>query len=307
MRAIPEHAILYEPENKKDVKGTVQIVHGMCEHQLRYKNLAAFLNKNGYAVITSDLRGHGDNVSVENELGYFGENAVPILIGDIHEITLSVRERYPDVPYFLLGHSMGTLISTVYFRKYDNFVDGLFLSGMPSNNSAAGLAKVLIKIIETFRGEYYRSDFLNNMVNGPFARPFRSEGSEFAWISKDKDNVTAYEKDPKCGFVFTLNGFYTLMELMQGTYKGKSWIMKNPRVPIRLMSGSDDPCMGNKKKFMKSVALFKNAGYKDVDYILFEGQRHEIFNDTEKEKAMDYLLNELNIISGKNLLKKENE
>ena len=302
MRQLPEHAILYEPEDKNNIKGAVQIIHGMCEHQLRYKPLAGFLNENGYAVVTSDLRGHGENVAVENELGYFGESAVPVLLGDIHEITMSIKDRYPDVPYFILAHSMGTLIASNYFRKYDNFLDGLILSGMPGNNSAAGTAKILIRIIGSFKGDYYRSPLINKLVNGPFSKPFRSEGSEFAWLSKDKENVKRYEKDPKCGFVFTLNGFYTLMELLEGTYNGKSWIKKNPDIPIRLMSGTDDPCMGSRNNFMKSVKLFKDAGYKDVDYILFEGQRHEIFNDTGRETAMEYLLDVLNKVSDKNFL-----
>lgn len=292
MRKYPEHSTLYEPEDTENIKGVVQIVHGMCEHQKRYAPLAKFLNDNGFVVVTSDLKGHGNNVKGENEYGFFDDNAVPTLVGDIHEITLTIKDHYPDVPYFLLAHSMGTLISTIYFRRYDNFLDGLFLSGMPGNNSSTGLAKFLIRTIQTSKGQYYRSPFINNLVNGSFEKPFKSEG-QFAWLSNDAESNKKYMNDPKCGFVFTLNGFYTLMELVEGAYSG-SWIKKNMRVPIRLMSGSDDPCMGSKNNFMKSVALFKKAGYTDVDYILFEGQRHEIFNDTEKEKAMDYLLSEIN-------------
>lgn len=298
MRKLPKHAILYEPLEKEKIKGSVQIVHGMCEHQLRYKELALFLNENGYAVVTSDLRGHGDNITVDNELGYFGTNALQFLTGDVHEITNYLKERYPDVPCFLLGHSMGSLISTNYFRRYDNYVDGLFLSGIPGNNSAAGFAKKIIKIIKRFKGDYYRSSFLNNLVNGPFSRPFRKEGSKFAWISKDSENVKKYEADPKCGFIFTLNGFDTLMDLIIGTYSG-AWLKKNLNVPIRLMSGADDPCMGSRKNFMKSVKMFKKAGYTDVDSILFEGQRHEIFNDTQKKAAMEYLAKQLDYAADK--------
>ena len=292
MRQIPKNAILYEPFETEKIKGCVQIVHGMCEHQLRYKELAAYLNENGYAVLTSDLRGHGENITLESDLGYFGENALNLLVGDVHELTTFLKSRYTDVSYFLLGHSMGTLICTNYFRRYDNFIDGLFLSGMPGNNSASSIAKLLIKIIRSFKGDYYRSSLLNSLVNGSFSKKFKKEGSDFAWISKDRENIRNYEKDPKCGFVFTLNGFDTLMDLLQGTYSG-SWNRKNPGVPIRLMSGEDDPCMGSKSNFMKSVKLFKNAGYSDVDYILYPGQRHEIFNDTEKETAMKYLVSQL--------------
>lgn len=298
MRQIPKCAILYEPFEKETIKGAVQIVHGMCEHQLRYKELAAYLNGRGYAVVTSDLRGHGENISVENDLGYFGENAQASVIGDIHEISMYIKDRYPDLPYFLLGHSMGSLISTTYFKKYDQTVDGLFLSGMPGRNALAGFAKKLIKFIENFKGEYHRSKLINSLVNGPFAKPFLKEGSEFAWISKDKENVRRYEEDPLCGFTFTLNGFYTLMEFMQGAYES-TFFKGNLSAPVRLMSGKDDPCMGSEKNFMKSVQMFKDAGYSDVDYILYEDQRHEIFNDTQKETAMKYLADEMDKITGR--------
>lgn len=297
-----EHAIIYEPEKGTPIIGAVQIVHGMAEHQKRYAELANFLSSNGYVVVTSDLRGHGDNIKQENELGYFGDNAVNHLIGDIHEITLYIRDKYKGVPYMLLGHSMGSLISTVYFKKYDNFVDGLFLSGLPSDNSSKGAAKILIKATEALKGEYYRSPFINNLCNGPFAKPFRKEGSEFAWLATDPEVYRKYEQDPKCGFIFTLNGFYTLMEIMENTYSTGSWIKKNLNVPVRLMSGSDDPCMGNRSKFMKSVALFKKQGYTNVSYVIYEGQRHEIFNDTEKKTAMNDLLREFNqIVAKKNI------
>ncbi|MBQ9815095.1 MAG: alpha/beta fold hydrolase [Lachnospiraceae bacterium] len=296
MKISLEHSIIYEPQEGFPVIGVLQIVHGMCEHQKRYADLANFLASNGYVVITSDLRGHGDNIRQENELGFFGDNAVAHLVGDVQEITLYVKDKYKDLPYMLLGHSMGTLIATSYFKKYDNFIDGLFLSGMPSDNGAKGVAKLLIKLVQAFKGEYYRSKFINNLCNGPFAKPFKKEGSDFAWLANDPAVYEKYEKDPKCGFIFTLNGFDTLMDLMETTYGSSSWIKKNLNVPIRFMSGGDDPCMGNRQKFMKSVANYKKQGYTDVSYVIYPGQRHEIFNDTEKKTAWEDLLREMNQI-----------
>ncbi|MCQ2512058.1 MAG: lysophospholipase [Lachnospiraceae bacterium] len=295
MRKLPENAIIYLPQEGTDIKGCIQIIHGMAEHQLRYAPLAKILAKDGYVVVTSDLRGHGENVPSQEKLGYFGDNAVTGLLSDVEAIFSYLKEEYPEKKQILLGHSMGTLIATTYFKLHEKELDGLILSGMPSNNSAKGIAKIMIKAIAKFKGWEYRSPFINNLCNGPFSKAFASEGSEFAWLSVNKDNVKKYEEDPQCGYVFTLNGFYTLMELMGNAYDAP-WKLENAETPIRLISGGDDPCRTNDEMFMKSVEMFKKAGYKNVSCKLYKGQRHEIFNDTERETVFAELLAHLNSI-----------
>ncbi len=303
METLPKNAILYTPEEGIEPVAVIQIIHGMAEHQLRYVELAKFLNSNGIVVITSDLRGHGNNVRRPEDLGYFGDNAVMHLVADVHDITQYAKTHYKRLPYFILGHSMGTLVATCYFRQYDNFVDGLFLSGMPAYNSAAGIAKIIIKAISMFKGEFHRSALVNGLCNGPFSKAFPNEGSEFAWLANDPEVWKRYENDEKCGYVFTLNGFDTLMNLLTEAYSDETWILKNKKCPIMLMSGSDDPCRVNDEMFQKSVSLFKSAGYQNVKYLLYGGQRHEIFNDTEKENAMIDLLVEIKeIIKFRNFL-----
>lgn len=296
MESLSKNATLYTPPEGVNINGVVQIVHGMVEHQGRYKELADFLSENGLVVITSDLRGHGKNVRREEDLGYFGDNAVTHILADIHDITAYARANYPNKPYFLVGHSMGSLIATNYVKKYDNFLDGLFLSGIPGPNGMVGVGKMLIRVMASFKGEFHRSQFIENMVLGGYSKPFADESSKFAWLANDKSVVLKYEADPECGFTFTLNGFYTLMEFMEGAYTDGSWITKNKNLPIKLMSGSDDPCMGNKKSFLKAVEMFRNAGYKNVSHVLYDGQRHEIFQDTEKAKAREDLLADINKI-----------
>lgn len=296
MAALPKNATLFKPEDESKARGIIQIIHGMSEHQKRYIPLAEFLAGNNFYVITSDLRGHGSNVNGEQEYGYFGDNGMTNLISDVHDITLFVKSTYSDLPYFLLGHSMGSLIAVCYFKRYDNFLSGLFLSGLPCYNPATKAGKVLVRSRATFKGDFYRSNFINNMVNGPFEKKFADEGSAFAWLSKDRENVREYEKDDLCGFVFTLNGFYTLMELLEEAHVRGSFIKKNRSCPVMLMSGSDDPCMIDHKNFMSAVNMFKEAGYKNTGYILYPGCRHEIFNDIDKEKVMDDLLMSMNAI-----------
>ena len=301
MKKLPENAIIYRPEEGMEITGAVQIVHGMTEHQLRYSHFAKYLASNGIIVVTSDLRGHGENVNREEELGYFGDNAAANLVGDVHEITLCIKNEFPDVPYFIYAHSMGTLVSTTYLKKYDSFLDGIFLSGMPCKNSAAGLGIKLVNILSTFNGEYYRSDFVDSIVIGAFAGKFKREGSPYAWLSTDPEVWKKYDEDPKCGFVFTLNGYKTLLELMQSAHKYGSWAMKNPDMPVRLFAGSDDPCAGGKRKFSKTVKMFKQAGYTNIESTLFEGFRHELHNEPVKDELFAYVVKEIKQCSNKAL------
>lgn len=295
MSELPSNATIYKPIDSKEIISCIQIIHGMAEHQQRYAPLCNFLSENGFVVVTSDLRGHGDNVKDDAQLGYFGENAVWGLLDDAKAIFDYLKAEYPEKKQILLGHSMGTLISTMYFKQHEAELDGLILSGMPCDNNAKKIAKTMIKTIARFKGWYHRSGFINNLCNGPFSKPFMSEGSEFAWLSVDKENVRAYEADPKCGYVFTLNGFYTLMELMEGAYENP-FNKSDLNIPIRLISGGDDPCRGNDDSFMNSVKMFEKAGYTNVSYKLYKNQRHEIFNDTEKETVFKELLDFLKTI-----------
>mgnify|MGYP000735905479 CR=1 FL=1 len=298
MRTLPSNAKIYVPEDESQVKGTLQIIHGMAEHQGRYADFANFLKDHGYAVATSDLRGHGNNVQREEELGYFGDNAVDNLVNDAHEITLYLKERFSSVPCMLLGHSMGTMISTVYFKKYNAFIDALFLSGIPGKNNAANLGIAITKVIQSGKGEYYKSEFLDNVLNGPFRKPFKKENSKVSWICSDPAVWKAYEEDPKCGFLFTVNGYRTVLDLMQYTTTNKmTWIKKRMDIPIRFMSGQFDPCMGGFSKLKGAAAMFRKEGYTDVTYVTYDGMRHEILNDFKKDEVYNYILTEMDKVS----------
>ena len=292
MSNLPKRATIYIPEDPAAIKGCIQIIHGMAEHQKRYIAVAEFFKSNGFVVVTSDLPGHGDNIESNDDLGHFGD--VPELVADVKEIFDYLKEAYPDKPMILLGHSMGTLISTSFFKEHADEIDGLLLSGMPGYNAAAGGAKFLIKCMAVFNGWHHRSALLAGILNGPFAKAFPDEDDPFAWLSVDKDNIARYHADEKSGFVFTLRGYLTLMNLMTTVYGKAPWKGTNKDIPIRLVSGAEDPCRVDDDTFMKSVQNFKDAGYKNVTYKLIEGQRHEIFNDTKREETLSELLDFIN-------------
>lgn len=292
MTELSKYAILYMPETDTPT-AVVNLIHGMGEYQGRYKAFAHHLNQYGYAVITSDLKGHGINNSRNTELGFFGDNAVRRLTGDIHEISLYVKQSFPGIPYIIMGHGIGALLCVIYFKKYDNLADGLFLSGMPADHRLRAAGELLVTLLITLKGEYHRSRLMESLVLGPLERPFRREGSIHSWLSSDIESTRKYENDAKCGFTYTLNGFSSILEMMKAVYSTGSWIRKNPSCPIRLFAGEDDPCIAGKNRFQKTVHLFTDAGYTNVDVILYPNERHELFQDFVREPMCSDILREL--------------
>ena len=85
----------------------------MCEHKERYFHMCEYFAKHGYVSIIHDNRGHGESIKSADDLGYFYENGFHGMINDVHQMSLLIKERYPNLPFFLFGFSMGSLKSEV--------------------------------------------------------------------------------------------------------------------------------------------------------------------------------------------------
>ncbi len=281
---IPEHPL-----------GIIQLVHGMAEHRERYHDFMDYLAEQGYVVIIHDHRGHGASVKSTDDYGYFYENGLEAIIKDVHQITGYIRERFPELPLTLFGHSMGSLIVRCYMQEYDKSVDGLIVCGSPSKRFGASLAVLIAKTIQLFRGDHYRSNFVNRLAfpnyNQKSARLALANGNTTAknsytspnsWIVSDPAVVAAYDADERDGFTFTLNGFIVLFNLLKRAYSKKGWQMHNPEVPILFIAGADDPCIISPKDFEKAVNFMRERGYRHLRSKLYPGMRHEILNEIGK-------------------------
>lgn len=264
-------------------KAVLVIAHGMIEHKERYYPFMEYLAGKGIASVCPDLRGHGESAQSEEELGFFGKNGKEAIVNDVCGVLEWAGATFPGKKVFLLGHSMGALVVTCLIKKHDHLPDGVIVSGIPAKVAVAGLGGVLTRMIGLFKGKHYRSAFLANIALGAYEKPFAKEGVKNAWLSTNRENVDAYNKDPLCGFVFTANGYTALMKLLVDCYSDKGWEVKNPSLPIHFASGSQDPCTGGAKKFSKAVGHVRGRGYGRVSAKLYPGMRHEILNETGKE------------------------
>lgn len=266
--------------------GIVQILHGMCEHKERYLPFMEFLISKGYVCIIHDHRGHGQSIRSEEDHGFFYEKGAAGLIQDAAQVNRYIGRQFPDLPLYLLGHSMGSLIARCLLKRYPSFLDGLIVSGCPSNNSAVRVAADLVGVLQKQAGAYHRSEKIYKMVFDHFSARWPEEGKN-AWICSDPQVQKAFEEDPDCGFVFTLNGFEGLFRLMNIVYSGRGWRVEDRQLPIWFLSGEDDPCMISRAKLVDALSVLQLAGYEDVTYRIYEGMRHEILNEIDKQRVFD--------------------
>lgn len=259
--------------------GVLQIAHGMSEHKERYLPFMEYMCECGYACVIHDHRGHGESVRCLQDLGYFYENGTLGIVEDVGQVNRWMRGKYPNKPYFLLGHSMGSLVVRAYLKQHDSTIDGLIVSGSPSATSASKLGIALSAVLKKRYGDHYIPNRYNRIAFGSFNKKFRPAPSQYAWLCSDPDVVRQFDDDPLCGFVFTLNGFQTLFHLMEQVYSRKGWTVTNPDLPVWFLSGELDPCMLSRLKFLQAVDLIHKVGYENVSAKLYPGMRHETLNE----------------------------
>lgn len=267
-------------------KGIIQISHGMAEHKERYFPFMEYLSKNGYICVIHDHRGHGGSVRSETDHGYFYTENISAIVEDLHAVSLMVKTQYPNLPLYIFSHSMGTLVARNYLKKYDNEICKVVLCGPPTENKAVNMGLFLAKHSPK-RNKITPNQFLNNMAFKSFNKGYTTPN---AWLSENLGNVIAYNSDPLCGFVFTTNGFINLLTLQKEAFRADDWHSANPKLPILVMAGKDDPVIISEKKFDALLSFLKQVGYCNIESKLYEKKRHEILNESNRDEIFEDVL-----------------
>ena len=280
------HTIEWKPEG--EVKAVLQLCHGMVEYIRRYDEFAEFMCGHGYYVVGNDHLGHGKSIQSKSEYGFFNEKyGNACVIGDMHTLRQRTVKKYPDVPYFMLGHSMGSLLVRQYIQMYGNGLSGAVLLGASADQSKAVLVcgKRLCRLMAAVRGWHYRSRLIDGMVLGSYNKKFKQAKTRADWITSDLERLDAYVTDPLCSFVFTVNAYYSLFSGMQSMEKKENICMIPKTLPILFASGSDDPVGNFGKGVRKICEQYKAAGLQDVALKLYDGDRHELLNETDRRQV----------------------
>lgn len=277
-------------ETEKEPIGVLQIVHGMAEYIDRYDNFAKYMTEHGFNVIGHDHLGHGHSVSDERDYGFFAEeNGDKIIIEDMHSVTQYAREKWEELPNFILGHSMGSFCLRQYLTKYSNDVFGAVIMGtgwIPS--AAALLGKTIATNTCKSKGSHTVNPLLIKLTLEPYNKPFAPARTNCDWLSRDEKQVDLYVNDKLCGFDFTAGAYKDFFTVLEKIAKNRQLIGMRKSLPILITSGSVDP-VGGKKACEKLNAQYKRCGIDDVTLKLWENDRHEILNELDKSDVYDYI------------------
>lgn len=284
------HAVKWEPKDKP--KAILQIAHGMAEHVMRYEDFAKFLNKHGFLVCGNDHLGHGKTAACNDDFGYCGPlDGHKLVVRDLKQLHDIVSKDYPDIPYFLMGHSMGSFLCREFIETYGECLAGAIVMGTGQQPQALlAFVKRLCKIFAAAKGWKHRSDTIDKLAFGAYNRRFKPIKTGYEWLCRDDCQATRYQSDPYCGYVFTLNGFYNMFDTISFIEKNDN-ISKIPKdLPVFIVAGDQDPVGSYGKGPTKVYNDFKNAEIKNVKIKLYPDDRHEILNELDKDQVYDDLL-----------------
>lgn len=272
----------------KEPKALIQLVHGMAENIARYNDFALYLNRLGFVVVGHDHLGHGLSVHKQKPLyGYFGESGTKTIIKDIQLVKRWAQTRYPDLPYFMMGHSMGSFALRNFLQDYPVDIQGVIFMGTGTSPIHLNVFLPLLQAI-CQRKPQAAAPIIDKLAFGSYSKKF-PEKRNFNWLSKNQKNVANYEKSPLLGFTFTYNGFETLFSLVKRANQ-KDWMHNVPSdLPVLIISGADDPVGNFGRGPQKVYQTLKAAGFQDLELQLLPNLRHEILFEDEQLEVYQHI------------------
>lgn len=290
------HAVKWSPKDA-EIKAVLQICHGMQEYILRYDDFANFMAEHGFLVVGHDHIGHGQSVAEQKFLGImYADRPAEVMVDDIYTNYTLTKEQYPDKPYFILGHSMGSYLVRRFLSEKALGLKGLsgaiIMGTGTEKNAAIKMGAAVVNLIANFKGWDYRSKFVAGLM---FSKPYKKfdvtgKVPEKSWLSKNVEDVKEYYSNPLDNYMFSLNGYKVLLDCTYYDNQMENINKINKELPILFISGKDDPVGNLGAGVEEAYEKFLNSGIKHLEIKLFENDRHEILRETDKEDVYDYIL-----------------
>ena len=277
MPDVPVHAVL-------------QLSHGMCEYIRRYEPMARFYAAHGIALAGNDHLGHGESAA-PGEYGHYGEpGGRYYLLQDLHRMNEHLHQEFPGLPVFLYGHSMGSFYARWYAERWPETIAGLIISGTAGPQLLYRVGQVIATVLAAVRGPRTVSPFMVRANMGGYCKRIPGAKSPNAWLTRDEAVVRAYDADPLCAFPFTLGSYREMLAAIHHVNRVRWARSVDKNLPVLLISGAEDPVGGYGEGVRKVWAMLGDAGIKDLTCEIFEGARHELHNEWNREEVFDYVL-----------------
>lgn len=284
------HVVLWEPEG--EVKAVVQISHGMIEMIDRYEDFALFLNRHGYAVIGNDHLGHGLTAGNDADLGYFcPKNMSATVVADLHRVTKYARKKYKNKPYFLLGHSMGSFMARRYLMTYGMELSGAVICGTGSQNwLILAVGPIVANALRIVFGDRFRSRLLEKNAFGGYQKRIPNPRTGSDWMTRDTDIVDFCRGNTYCSFIFTVNGYRTLFDVLTFIQRKQNIVRIPKELPLFFISGGQDPVGHYGRDVQRVAAGYERAGVEDVSLKIYQEDRHEVLNELDRKQVYQDVL-----------------
>ena len=284
---------IYEPFTEP--KAIVQISHGMCEYIERYEPFIEFLTAHGFLVCGNDHLGHKNSTPSDDKLGYFAPaNGWSFLVDDLSILTKIIKEQYPALPVFLLGHSMGSFVARLYITRYADLINGVLICGTSGSNPLIGIAEIITNAVKKVKGPFHRSKLINSLMFGTYNSKYENSKTTHDWLTRDEALVDVFLKDKYCTFLFTTSAFCDLVALLKRVSQEESFKAIPKNLSYFLISGDMDP-VGNWGKGLDEVKhRLEKENLEDFSSKFYKDFRHEILNEIGKEEVYEDILIWLN-------------
>jgi alpha-beta hydrolase superfamily lysophospholipase len=258
-----------------DIRGVVQIAHGLGEHIGRYSALAEILVRDHFAVYGNDHRGHGLTAKTTGSFGDFGSSGFSQLVNDMSSLRTIASNENPGKPYILLGHSMGSFAAQQFILDHSHSIDGLILSG-------SGALDCLARQLQAVPA----GEDPMKLMNAQF-EPARTP---FDWLSRDEAEVDAFIRDPLCFPALTPSSMESFIDAFARLADPRELRKVREGLPIYIFSGSDDPVGGNLEGVRVLIDRYHSAGVASVAHDFYTGGRHEMLQELNRREVITNLL-----------------
>ncbi|MCC8140181.1 MAG: alpha/beta hydrolase [Lachnospiraceae bacterium] len=276
----------YDPQ--RETKGVLQLVHGMLEYIGRYDRFASHMAEAGYFVVGHDHLGHGDSVNSPEERGCVGEDGASLWLRDIDQVRRMTAASMPDVPYIMLGHSMGSFLVRRYLIYRGKKVDGAIIMGTGQQPAfLCGLGRLVVSVSMLGSGRDGRSRLLDQMTCSGYAKRFPDNARTGSWLSRDPQVMLDMLPDTKMAFRFSLGAYEALFQTFQEVVTPRAAARMPKDLPLLILSGDEDPVGENGKGTRRFEEMLRKIGMEDVRCMIYPHGRHELLNELNKEEVMN--------------------